>query len=509
MNFRPAILMLLGALWTPTVGQAQVHYQPNGQPWKQKASAGPDAQVPGWYYNLGITGIRVELMEEHPQALMVRYVFPDSPADGKVQAGDLIVGVDGKSFQVAHQNGYGMDKFGPHGPISDFAQALDACQQGAGPGVKAKLKTKAGNGTLNLMLQREGKKTTAKINVGSKYGAYSKSFPNECAKTDLILAELLDYLVANQQADGSWGSAPHNTFAPLALMSSDKKSHRDALLKNVKMHAKTTKAVDESWLINWRYMSAAIVLSEYYLLTGEKWLLPELQEIYDFLVSTQYVDLSQVNPKAKESHPHTYPTTQLDSHGGWGHNPGFEGYGPIAMITAQGALAFAMMKQCGIDVDADRHAAAYAFLDRAAGKNHYVWYKDQAAGDQNWADMGRTGAAAIANRMYAKDKKHKRRSIEFASVIGQHPDSFADTHGSPIMGMAYGALGASCDPRAFRSLMDANKWWFTLSQCTDGSFYYQPNRDNAGYGADSRISATAAVAFILSIPKAATTLTGR
>jgi len=499
--------MLLGALLTPTVGQAQVHYQPNGQPWKQKASAGPDAQVPGWYYNLGITGIRVELMEEHPQALMVRYVFPDSPADGKVQAGDLITGVDGKSFKVPHKNGYGMDKFGPYGPIADFAQALDACQRGTGPGAKARLKAKAGNGTLNLMLQREGEKTQAKINVGNKYGAYSKSYPNECAKTDLILAELLDYLVAHQNADGSWGSAPHNTFAPLALMSSKKKSHRDALLKNVKMHANTTKAVDESWLINWRYMSAAIVLSEYYLLTGEKWLLPELQEIYDFLLSTQYVDLSQVNPKSKETHPHTYPTTKLDSHGGWGHNPGFEGYGPIAMITAQGALAFAMMKQCGIEIDADRHAAAYAFLDRAAGKNHYVWYKDQAAGDENWADMGRTGAAAIANRMYAKDKKHKRRSIEFASVIGQHPDSFPDTHGSPIMGMAYGALGASCDPRAFRSLMDANKWWFTLSQCTDGSFYYQPNRDNAGYGADSRISATAAVAFILSIPKAATTLT--
>ncbi len=62
---------------------------------------------------------------------------------------------------------------------------------------------------------------------------------------------------------------------------------------------------------------------------------------------------------------------------------------------------------------------------------------------------------------------------------------------------------------AFRSLMDANKWWFVLSQCPDGSFYYQPNRDNAGYGADSRISASAVTAFILTIPTQALHITGK
>ena len=45
---------------------AQVHYHPDGQPWKQRAAGGPDAEVDGWYYNLGITGLRVELVEEAP-----------------------------------------------------------------------------------------------------------------------------------------------------------------------------------------------------------------------------------------------------------------------------------------------------------------------------------------------------------------------------------------------------------------------------------------------------------
>ena len=57
--------------------------------------------------------------------------------------------------------------------------------------------------------------------------------------------------------------------------------------------------------------------------------------------------------------------------------------------------------------------------------------------------------------------------------------------------------------------MDKNKWWFVLSQCLDGTFYYQPNRDNAGYGADSRLSASAVTAFILSLDKKSLRLSGK
>jgi hypothetical protein len=77
------------------------------------------------------------------------------------------------------------------------------------------------------------------------------------------------------------------------------------------------------------------------------------------------------------------------------------------------------------------------------------------------------------------------------------------------MGMGYAALAAFHDPTSFKRLMDKNRWWFTLSQCIDDSFYYQPNRDNAGYGADSRISASAVTAFILSIPKQSLFMTNR
>jgi len=210
----------------------------------------------------------------------------------------------------------------------------------------------------------------------------------------------------------------------------------------------------------------------------------------------------------RESHPGSYPKNAEQQHGGWGHNPGFEGYGPIAMITAQGALAFALMERCGIDIDEGRHKAAYDFLQRGTGSNGYLWYGDSVAGDQNWADMGRTGTSAIAHWMspHREDRKH---ALLHAKLMGEHPQSFPDTHGSPTMGMGYAAAAALADPTAFRALLDANRWWFVLAECPDGTFYYQPNRDNAGYGEDSRLSATAVTAFILALPERRLAISGQ
>lgn len=477
---------------------AQVHYDASGSPWNQRASEGPDAEAPGWFYNLGRTGLRVELVESAPTHLVVRHVFEDSPAHGRVKPGDHLVGAAGRRFETPHRNGYGMEVFGPTGPLLDFANALEACE-----GEKA-------GGRLTLALEREGKALEVALDLGAKYGAFAASFPAKCKKSERILAELLAYLLAAQRSDGSFGDPVLDTYAPLALLASGERSHLAAVERNARFHARTTKARDEDDLINWRYMAAAIVLGEYHAATRERWVLAELEEIRDFLMTTQYMSLAQLNPKAKESHPDSYPTNERQQHGGWGHNPGFEGYGPIAMLTGEGALALALMRHCGVEIERARLDAATAFLERGSGSNGYVWYADDVAGDRDWADMGRTGAAAIALHLHPwPDAATRSRARKHALLIGEHPESFPDTHGSPILGMGYAALAANIDPASWRRLMDANRWWFTLAQCVDGTFYYQPNRDNAGYGADSRLSASAVTAFIFSIPKRNLLVTGR
>ncbi|MCA9319993.1 MAG: hypothetical protein KDB53_04625 [Planctomycetes bacterium] len=488
--------LVLLMLATSVLGQ--VHYHEDGQPWKQRANHGDDAEVDGWYYNLGITGLRVQLLADAPTHLLVKHVFGGSPAHRKFKVGDVLTGVAGQDFATPHQNGYGMEVFGAAGPIGDFAAALEDCQ------------SKSHKGKLTVSRLRDGKTRDVTIDVGTRQGVFADSFPSECPKSEKILDELCKFLVESQRKDGSWGSEPQNTFAPLALMATDMKKHRRAILAAVRFHANNTQARDQGSLINWQYMAAGIVLGEYYLQTGDSWVEKELEEIRDFILWSQYTSLDQVNPKVKESHPNAWPKNEHEQHGGWGHNPGFEGYGPICMITGQGALTLAMLKHCGLDFDRRRHDSAYEFLARGTGKNGYVWYEDEPAGHDKWADMGRTGAAGLANFMSPyQEPIYRERALAHARVIGEHPQSFPDTHGSPVMGMAYAALAAWADPPSFRKLMDANRWWFTLSQCHDGSFYYQPNRDNAGYGDDSRIKPSAAVALILAIPKKSLHLTGK
>ncbi|MCB9878491.1 MAG: hypothetical protein H6835_12910 [Planctomycetes bacterium] len=481
---------------------AQVHYHQDGRPWSIKTQSGPDQDVPGWFYNLGITGLRVELVENAPTHLVVRYVLPDSPAAGKVHVGDHVIGAGGAVFATPHQNGYGEKVFGARGPIGDFAAALDAALQ---QGKKARLDVRVLRGDDEKDLRLDVG------TVGAKHGgSFAATFPTDCKKSGHVLDTLLPWLVEQQRDDGSWGSPPHDVFAPLALLASGDQKHHKAVERCARFHARTTQAKDHDSLINWRYMAAGIVLAEYHLATGEKWVLPELEQVRDFLLHSQYTDPSQINPKSHESHPDAVPKKPGEAEGGWGHNPGFEGYGPIAMITGQGALVFALMERCGVDVPRERHDAAYAFLQRATGKNGYVWYEDESAGDQNWADPGRTGAAGIANWICPFDvAAHRAQALRHTACIGAHPESFPDTHGCPTMGMAYAALTAHLEPGAWRSLLDANRWWFVLSECPDGTFYYQPNRDNAGYGADSRLSASAVVAFILTMEKRSLCITGR
>ncbi len=478
---------------------AQVDYNGN-VPWSFTAPSGPDAVVGGWWYNLGITGMRVELIPSAPKHLLVQYVFPSSPASGIVQPGDILTGAGGAAFVEDHQDGYGPAVFGAQGPIGEFAVALEAAQD------------TASSGDLAVTYDRGGTLHNVTIPVGTTYGSFSSTFPRDCPKSAMILDELLDYLVATQGANGSWGSPPQDTFAPLALLASDDPVHRAAAQANVQFHADTTLGTLEGagGLSNWRHMAAGIVLAEYYLLTQDPLILAELQEVHEFLVRSQYRDISQVSPEVQFSHPDDVPTTPEEQHGGWGHNPGFEGYGPIAMTTGQGALAFALMHRCGITIRRQRHDEAYAFLRRGTGTNGYLWYSDEVANNDGWADLGRTGASAVANFLSPyRDTRYRSDANKHAVAIGIFGKSFPDTHGSPPMGMGYAAAAASFSPPNLRQLMDANRWWFALAHCFDGSYYYQPNRDNAGFGSDSRIVASAITAFIFSMPKRNLIVTGR
>lgn len=432
-----------------------------------KTRSQPDAEAGGWWINLGITGARGRIVPGTADVMEVMYVFDKTPAAGKLRKGDRIVGVNGKKFK-AHTFGYGMDKFGYEGPMMAIGLALESAQ--------------GGDGKLTFDVVRGGSEESIELDVGTRYGSFAKTFPNDCEKSERMLAEMLTYLVRRQGGNGLWSGRPHiNAFATLALLASPSKEHRAAAKRAAQAMAEQTGSKVTGGLGNWRYTLYAITLGEYYLATREAWVLPELEQLRDALLASQNIN----GPKRLN---------------GWGHNPGFEGYGPMSITTAQALTALGLMMDCGIEVDRERYDAGFAFLARATNNIGYVWYADGSRG--GYADMGRTGMSAIAHAVSpVGGEDFVKYALRSARCIGTHPKTFADTHGSPILGMGWTAVGASIDPEALRALMDYHVAYFNLAHCPDGTFYYQPNRDGnpQDFSADPRLSATAAMALTFSV----------
>ncbi|MAJ29012.1 hypothetical protein CBD41_06430, partial [bacterium TMED181] len=157
-----------------------------------KTEVGPDAETGGWFIHLGLTGLRVRLEPESPQELEVAYVFPDSPASGKIEKGDRILGVGKRTFSKPHTFGYGVGKFSYEGPLTEFADGLDHAM--------------GSKGNLSLLVMRGKKKNRVNLQVDTRYGKYSKNWPFGCDRSEKLLKESIADLLARQKASGLWHS---------------------------------------------------------------------------------------------------------------------------------------------------------------------------------------------------------------------------------------------------------------------------------------------------------------
>lgn len=457
---------------------------------KEKTEVASDAKVGGWYFNLGITGARAKLSKDRKN-LVVTYVFEDTPAYKNIQVGDIIIGINKKNFDKA----YDSNKFGEEGPLIDFGNALEEIQR---PQKKSKMNI------LQLEVLRGGKKITIDLKISTKYGEFSDKFPYDCPKVDKILEELYVYLLSSQKGNGSWGRFNDTTFATLALISSGRPEHLKAAEKGVRsfINDKTT------WLPIWKNTFSGIVMSEYYLKTGEKWILPELEKIRDWLEDAQYMKLSH-RGRTDET-PRIYGKSPTKKHdllriGGWWHHLGWGGYGPMSITTGQAVLALSLIKRCGIDVDMSRLEAGYSFLERATNACGFVAYHDDAnKKSKRGGPLGRVGVTALANfACPINSDVYLDRAMLNINCLNVHYNGMAHSHASATLGMGWAMAGAIIDDACYQNMLDRHKWFINLAHCPDGTFYCQPNRDYVVGAQDfikaPRLSMSAALAFGLSI----------
>jgi len=458
----------------------------------------PDKEVPGFLINLGPTGARAVLTQK---TFIVRYVFADSPAFGRLKNDDVVVGAFGTPFS-AHTFG---GTHGYEGPIMDLGLAIERAE--------------AKDGRLVLNVLRSSKATEVRIDLGA-IGAFSPTYPFGCRKSALLRARALKYLA--EHADAHHGK-PHTRCAvALALLTSEDPLQQ-ALGKSIILKWAGERPDAGTWTWNLSYQ--LIALSEYHLLTKDPSVLPAIKVVMAYLENAQYSGRILIWVAKEKEDPAQVDAAQQLYDGGFGHGPyvsgvGKNGYGPMQYTTILAVIARQLAARCGVPPDPDKLRRSMEFIHRGTNRAGYVAYGGEFTLNAGLVDpvawrnstsgenyVGRVGAAIVAHKLSPEFPASTDYLELYRGYCKRAFKSMPDGHADSNLGIFWGLIGAcaSHDNAVLRTMLDYHKALFNMMRCHDGSFVLLPGRDYAdnGYYIASRYhpTATMALTFGLSYPK--------
>ncbi|QTN33804.1 hypothetical protein HZ994_16285 [Akkermansiaceae bacterium] len=454
--------------------------------WNEPVSNGPDKEVPGYLINLGPTGARATL---ESKSFTVKYIFAGSPADGKLEIGDVITGVNGRPFEVAHKFGHHMTRMkefpetGYEGPLMDFGNAIEDSE--------------GKDGKLLLSVARGGKDAEVAIELEA-IGRFSDTFPYGCEKSARLAKGAMDYL---SESDFIKREQCHaKCMSGLALIAAGKMEQARELVYS-------WNTIPEFGIWVWPASYQCILLSEYYLATKDERVLPTIQGIVDVLEKGQVADMADYKER---THGKMGNVGHKFRTGGFGHNTNVGGYGTMTITTALAVTAFELAKDCGAEVDQGKIDLALAYVRKSTTKDGYIGYHTHQCA---YAPSGRQGLALIAHRL-AGDTEVNNDYIKVVSHgLSDSRKYLNDAHADSVLSVCWGLLGAnvSGDAKALRDMMDYNKAWLNMARCHDGSFVALPGRDmyDKGYYMSSRLHLTATMALVFSMDEPKLRMLGR
>ena len=448
----------------------------NRDRWETPTKEGPDKDVPGYLINLGPTGARAIL---ESKSFIVKYIFADSPAVGKLQLDDVITGVNGKPFTVEHTFGHHMTRMkefpeiGYEGPLMDFGNAIEESEGADG---KLTLRVKRGDKEIDVVVQLEA------------IGKFSETYPYNCAKSARLAKDAMDYLAKSDFIKHEQCHA--KCMSGLALLAAGK-------IDQAKEIVYSWNTIPEFGIWVWPASYQCILLSEYYLITKDATVLPTIQGIVDVLIQGQVADMADYKDR---THGNMGNVGHKFRTGGFGHNTNVGGYGTMTFTTALAVTAFEIAKDCGAKIDQKKIDLAFDYLRKSTTPEGYIGYHTEVCG---YAAAGRQGIAIVAHKL-AGDTEVNNNYIKIASHgLSNSKKYLNDAHADSVLSVCWGLLGAnvSGDQKALRDQMDYNKAWLNMARCHDGSFVALPGRDmyDKGYYMSSRLHLTASMALVFSM----------
>lgn len=379
-------------------------------------------------WNLGATGARgwMHSYKMHMHAtrqILITQIAKGSPADGRLEVGDVIVGVDGKKFDSD--------------PRPALGKALTQAE------------TTRGEGKLSLLVWRSGQTKTVTLKL-PVLGSYSATAPFNCKKTNRIVDNACANLAERMQEKGYNHNPIVRSLNALALLASGDDQY-DELIKREANWAANFSATS---MQTWYYGYTMMFVSEYILATGDMSVMPGLER--------------QVK-KAVEGQ---------SAVGSWGHrfanDEGFLlGYGMMHAPGVPLTSSLVLARKAGA-----QHADLHLAIDRSTTMIRFyvgkgaIPYGDHAAWIQNHDDNGKNGMAAVLFNLLGDANATEYFSRTSIACYGDERDT---GHTGNFLNITWSLPAvAQSGPNATGKWMNEfGNYYYDLSRQWDGSFIHQ------------------------------------
>ena len=400
---------------------------------------------PGNLCHYGPTGFFAKRYSDH---LVVDVVEKGSPADGKLMKGDVILAVDGNPITV---DAYNL-----------FTKAVDRAESAEGKGqlrlrvkrtgtlptgsttTEAKKKKKAPDLAVAQEKPQDVREVDVVLNL-KVLGRYAPTAPVNCAKTDALITQTADRLLKKR------GGVLHASLLGLLATGEEK------YIKAVRAHlpdAAPPKDLNElvgksGSYVAWKWGYTTLVLTEYYLLTGDKSVVPAITKYARGLASGQ------------------------DPAGLWGHQmchkePGGRspGYGIMNQPTLTCFLALILAEKCGVKEPMVRAAIkrTHDHYNKWIGQGALPYGNHQPM-QHMFTNNGTSGSLALAFALLGNEKGARF----YAAMSAAATDEILTGHGGPWWNILWSGLGVNVlGPEMAAAYNRKVHWLRTVTRCWDG-----------------------------------------
>ena len=400
----------------------------------------------GWMYAWkGHTG--------ESRQILITAVAKGSPADGRLESGDVILGIGDSPFETDAR--------------ITFGKAIGDAEADRHRGGLALLRWRAG--------------TAERVVIPlPTLGAYGPTAPYDCAKSRAIFDRGCEAIASR----GLRGVSIPNSLNALALLASGQDDYRPLLAA----YAREAANLRLDAMATWHYGFAAMFLAEYALATGDAEILPGLRRIA----------LESARGQSRV--------------GTWGHkfaapSGNLNGYGCMNLPGLNLTIALAIAREAGV-----RDPAIDEAIAKAAG--FLRWYVNKGAipyGDHEpWPgheDNGKCASAAVLFDLLGD----REATTFFARMSAAGYAERERGHTGNFFNILWAMPGvARCGPLTTGASMKEQGWYYDLARGWDGRFAYQGSPvGEEEHGKYTDWDSTGAYLLTYALPMRSLALTGK